>query len=205
MAAENPYLREAGYARRYRDQRFAAGTGEATHRREVAAVRRLLAEATASGGPWLDVPCGTGRLTELLPGPAVQVDRDLTMLRTCPAESRRACASVMALPWADGTFEGALCMRLLHHLQTSAERTAALAELRRVTRGPIVVSFFHALSVQHGRRLLARRLGKRRSGRGAITARRFRADLAAAGLRAARELPLRRFLSEQWLVLATPS
>ena len=201
---QTPYVREPGYPQRYRDRRFRSGTGPGTHGREIAAIRALLARTAARGGIWLDVPCGAGRLTELLPGRVVRVDQDLEMLRACPGGTARACASAHALPFVDAAFQGALCMRLMHHLPTSAERVAILAELSRVTAGPVLVSFFHSVSLQHARRVVRRRLGKTRSGRVAIRAHRFRGELAAAGLRAVHEIPLRRFVSEQWLVLAAP-
>ena len=202
MAPETPYVREPGYALRYRDARFTSGTGPDTHRREVAVIRALLARSGASGGAWLDIPCGTGRLSELLPGDVLRVDRDLQMLTACPAGTPRVCASARALPWPDDTFEGALCMRLMQHLADRDERVAILAELRRVTRGPVVVSFFHSICLQHARRVLRSRLGGRASRRIALQARNFRQDLAAAGLHAVAEIPLRRFVSEQWIVLA---
>jgi hypothetical protein len=205
MAAETPYLREPGYARRYRDERFTTGGGARTHRAEVRALGRLLARCGGHGGLWLDVPCGAGRLTALLPGPAWQIDRALPMLAACPPGGRRVCASALALPCADGAFAGALCMRLLQHLPSAEERIACLRELRRVTRGPVLVSFFHAGSLQHARRRLRRAFGGRASGRTAITARQFERELAAAGLRSVARAPLRRFVSEQWLVLAVPS
>jgi hypothetical protein len=66
------------------------------------------------------------------------------------------------------------------------------------------VSFFDAASLQHLRRVVARRLGKPRSGRGAVRWSTFRRDLHAAGWSVAAARPLRRFVSEQWIVLAAP-
>lgn len=203
MSAETPYLREAGYPQRYRDLRFATGTGRRTHRREVAAVQSLLGRADVRGGTWLDMPSGTGRLTHLLPGAAWQLDRDDGMLRASAPGHVRVCASALALPCGDGVFEGALCMRLMQHLPTPGERIACLKELRRVTRGPVLVSFFHALSIPHLRRQLRSRFGGRTSRRLAIGARQFRRELAAADLRFVAMVPLGRLLlSEQRIVLA---
>ncbi|MBL8737592.1 MAG: class I SAM-dependent methyltransferase [Planctomycetes bacterium] len=198
---ETPYRREAGYAERYRDRRFHSGSGAGTDRRERAALRRLLAQATWQPGPWLDAPSGAARMSAELPGPAVLVDRDPAMVRAAPGDWHRACASCHALPFADDTFAGALCHRLLQHIPTAVERCDILRELARTTRGPIVVSFFDACSVQHLRRLLRRRLGKVRSGRSAVTRPRFRAELRAAGLEVVAIVALRRFLAEQTLVL----
>jgi hypothetical protein len=201
---ETPYEREPGYALRYRDRRFTVGTGSRTDRRERAALRALLAHAVWSNGPWLDAPSGAGRMSDELPGPVVQADRDPAMVGACPPTRPRVCASVHALPFADGSFAGALCHRLLQHIPTPVERITILTELRRVTRGPIVVSFFDACSVQHLRRTLRRWFGKKRSGRCAVGWRGFRRELQAAGLRPVATRSLWPLLGEQTLVLCEP-
>jgi ubiquinone/menaquinone biosynthesis C-methylase UbiE len=123
------------------------------------------------------------------------------MLQACPPGLPRICASATALPFPDGTFTGALCMRLLQHLPHAKERTRILAELRRVTDGPVLVSFFDSRTLQHVRRVLRRATGKTRSGRCAITRTAFARELEAAGLRPLAWLALRRFIAEQTLVL----
>ncbi len=198
---ESPYVRELGYAARYRDVRFRTGTGAATHGRESSAISELLEIATVPAGPWLDAPCGAGRLSGLLPETPVQVDRDPEMVAISGAPER-VCARASELPFRDDTFAGALTMRLLHHVRTSDERVRILSEIRRVTRGPVVASFFHAVSLQHARRTVRRWFGRRNTGRCAVTWRQFRADLDAAGLRPVAWRAMRRFVSEQWIVLA---
>ena len=204
---ETPYLRETGYAERYRDQRFRSGTGTGTHRREVRALAALLAALpgdTDTTAPWLDVPAGAGRLTDLLPAAAsaVQADRDLSMLQAAGPGHRRICASAQALPFADRSFAGVLCMRLLHHVPGAEERIRILGELCRVSRGPVVLSFFHAMSLQHLRRVVGTRLfGRRPSSRVAIRFATLEDELGVAGLTVVKKQPLRRFVSEQWLLL----
>ena len=201
---ETPYVREAGYSERYRDQRFRSGSGVVTDHRERRALRALLATATAPAGPWLDAPCGAGRMSDELPGATIQVDRDPAMVAACGPGRPRACASVHALPFRDGTFAGALSHRLLQHIPTPVERITILRELARVTRGPIVVSFFDACSLQHLRRRLRRRFGKTRSGRSAVARGRFLAEVRSAGLQVLAVRSLRRFVAEQTLVLCAP-
>jgi hypothetical protein len=207
-ADETPYIRPGGYPEHYRDQRFAAGSGRRTHSRETRAICHLLDLAAELGpkaaGPWLDAPSGAGRMSTLLPGPVVQVDRDLAMLTASAGAGPRVCASVQRLPFRDRAFAGVLCMRLLHHIPTAEERRRILAELRRVSRGPVLLSFFHSVSLQHARRCLARRLYKARSGRSAVRWQDFAEDLRVAGLEVVATRPLARFISEQWLVLARP-
>jgi len=202
---ESPYLREPGYAVRYRDRRFLSGSGARTDRAERRALRALLQRCPAVAGPWLDAPSGAGRLSDELPGPVVQVDRDPAMLQACPGAGQRACASVHALPFAAHAFAGALCHRLLQHIATPQERVAILRELARVVRGPLVVSFFDACSLQHARRLLRCALRRRPPGRHAISRTAFRSELATAGWQPLAMQPLRRFLSEQTLVLCVPA
>ena len=205
-APPTPYVRPEGYAEHYRDRRFAIGSGPRTHRREARAIRALLATAapgaspTSDVRPWLDAPSGTGRLSDLLPGPVVQVDRHAPMLAACPGDAPRIAASVHELPFADAAFAGVLCHRLFHHLPTPDERVAVLRELARVTDGPILLSFFHAGSVQHLRRTVRRRFGKTRSGRVAVSLRQMLRDADAAGLRLAAARPLLPLISEQWVV-----
>jgi ubiquinone/menaquinone biosynthesis C-methylase UbiE len=201
---ETPYQREPGYAERYRDLRFGTGHGARTDRLERAALARLLAEAGCGPGPWLDLPSGPGRMSGLLPGPVVRADRDPEMLAAGGTQWPRVCASALALPFADRAFAGVLCLRLLHHVPGSRERTRMLGELARVCRGPVIVSFFDALCLQHLRRVLRRATGKPRSGRSALRRAVFAGELAAAGLRPVRWLALSRFLAEQTLVLALP-
>jgi len=198
---ETPYEREPDYAARYRDARFSTGSGAATDRRERAALRALLAQRSWPAGPWLDAPSGTGRMSDELPGPVVRIDRDLAMVAAATGTGPRACASVHALPFADGAFAGVLCHRLLQHIPTAVERITILRELARVTRGPIVVSFFDASSLQHLRRQVRRCLGKKRSGRSAVRRGAFAAELRAAGLQVVAMQALRRLIAEQTLVL----
>lgn len=203
--SETPYEREPGYAERYRDRRFREGSGSATDRRERRLLRDLLARTSWTAGPWLDAPCGAGRMSDELPGPTVQVDRDKAMVAACGAGRPRACASVHGLPFADATFAGALCHRLLQHIATPVERITILRELARVTKGPIVVSFFDACSLQHLRRCVRRRFGKTRSGRSAVPRGAFLRELLTAGLRPVAIRTRCRFLSEQTLVLCVPT
>lgn len=196
-----PYVREQGYAERYRDRRFATGSGPRTDVRERRMLRRLLARAEAQTGLWLDVPSGAGRMSSELPGRVVQVDRDPEMVRAIVDGDRRACACATALPFADGTFDGALCCRLLQHLPRKDERIAVLSELRRVTTGPVVATFFDSFSLQHLRRVARRAMGKTRSGRCAVSRAEFENEARQAGFTKVEFHARLRFLGEQTFAL----
>jgi ubiquinone/menaquinone biosynthesis C-methylase UbiE len=123
--------------------------------RERALVGRAIADLGARGDI-LDVPCGAGRLTDVLlerAERAVCADVSPAMLtharralRAPIADGRveLARATVGALPFSDDTFDSALCWRLLHHMAERSVRVRALAELGRVSRRGVVASFADA-------------------------------------------------------------
>jgi ubiquinone/menaquinone biosynthesis C-methylase UbiE len=183
--------RSADYAVR----RFPAGRA----RREERAFRRLV--ALLEHGRQLDAPCGAGRLGRALSaaGPVVGLDSSAAMLHGAAAAGGYRLlvhGDAFRLPFRDGAFAGAACVRLLHHLG-AADRRAVLVELRRVCSGPFVVSYFDAATLQA---LRARRKRERKGSRKAIRRAEFLEDLAAAGLAArafSRPLP---WIAEQTLV-----
>ena len=99
-----------------------------------------------AGGRWLDVGCGTGDdVREMaaagVRGVAVGVDNSVAMIeeakrRGTPAEVEFHVAEATALPFADGSFQASRADRSLMHVPDAHE---ALAEMARVTRGPVVV------------------------------------------------------------------
>ena len=110
-------------------------------------------------GAVLDVPCGLGRMGELLQsrgGSPVSVDISPDMVREARGAGGRGLqAEIEHLPLADRSVDGAVCFRFLHHLPTRAARVAVLRELARVSRRFVVLTWFHPVSAHHLRRLLA--------------------------------------------------
>jgi len=101
-----------------------------------------------------------------------------------------------ALPFADGAFAGAACVRLLHHLRID-DRRRVLRELARVCRGAFVVSFYDAATFQAWK---AKKKRAKTGSRKPIARAEFVADLAACGLAPlafSRPLP---FIAEQTFV-----
>jgi ubiquinone/menaquinone biosynthesis C-methylase UbiE len=89
----------------------------------------------------LDVACGTGFLTQHLPGAVTGLDASARMLEI--AASRVAGASFvrgdgLALPFPDGAFERVLTAHFYGHLE-AAQRSRFLREARRVAHEPVVV------------------------------------------------------------------
>jgi ubiquinone/menaquinone biosynthesis C-methylase UbiE len=101
-------------------------------------------EATVAALPaarTLDVACGTGWLTRHLAGPVTGLDQSAAMLaiaRERVPEAELVQGDGLTLPFADGAFERVFTGHFYGHLQ-EAERSAFLAEARRVARELVVV------------------------------------------------------------------
>ncbi len=58
-----------------------------------------------------------------------------------------AVRDVMHTGYPDRQFDAVVCNRLFHHFRESEVRIRALTELRRISRGPVIVSFFNAFAI----------------------------------------------------------
>jgi SAM-dependent methyltransferase len=102
---------------------------------------RALIDAAGVGPDWevLDVGCGPGALTAELAvfvgaGSVAAVDPSDTFVAACRERvpgARVALASAEALPFADGTFDGALAQLVVNFM---TDPLAGVREMRRVTR-----------------------------------------------------------------------
>lgn len=169
------------------DQRLVA-------RLEERAVAELVEVAAAPGERVLDVPSGYGRLSRIAAGGGgvrrvVLADVSREMLASARGRVRggapACCADVRSLPFADGAFDGALCVRLVQHLRGPDDRRVAFAELARVTERWAVVSVYRKAGLHH---LQRRFLGR---GRMCVSLDRLRTELREEGWRVRRvEKPL---------------
>jgi ubiquinone/menaquinone biosynthesis C-methylase UbiE len=130
-------------ARQYERSR----TGAAKWAAEQEELERL-ADQIPPGSRVLDVPVGTGRFAELLIGKEIEfvgIDVSEDMI----AEARKKIGgatqftfelgSIFHLPLADKMMDATFCIRFLNWLEI-AEVEEALRELRRVTRGHVVIA-----------------------------------------------------------------
>jgi ubiquinone/menaquinone biosynthesis C-methylase UbiE len=131
--------------------------------------RRGLIAAAGEGRPSsiLDAGCGEGFVTEWLSGAfggarIVGVDVRDDALREASGrvpEASFRCGDVCDLPFPDRSFDLVVCTEVLEHVEDPA---GALRELRRVSRGRLLVTvphepFFRAGNLLRGRHV--RRLG----------------------------------------------
>nr|WP_157872653.1 class I SAM-dependent methyltransferase [Bradyrhizobium sp. ORS 278] len=115
-----------------------------TFRARTAAMFGLLEQQDLSGQRWLDAGCGTGTLSRLLAGRGCEVtgvDASAEMIRRArhlPTGSEQTgalrfdqIATIEALPFSDGAFDGVLCASVLEYVP---DVPAALREIHRVLR-----------------------------------------------------------------------
>ncbi|MHC1769436.1 MAG: lipopolysaccharide kinase InaA family protein [Verrucomicrobiia bacterium] len=192
--------------------------GNARDCREQKCIERAL-EGVPRSARVLDLPSGTGRLLPMLHRRGyriVEADYSPHMLdqarllwkeylSSTPAAGSAEIAfevqDVMKTTYAGQWFDATICSRLFHHFSESSTRIAALKELRRITRGPIVLSFFNADTIDaRFKRLVNALRGRPLKARIPIPLAVFAEDVKAAGLRIDAKFPTRGSISPQTYV-----
>ena len=148
---------------------------------------RALALRVGPEGSVIDVPCGSGRFTEVFAGAKYLYSADLSedMLdvarENAPPGLRGEFiqASAMEIPLPDKCVDLAFCMRLFHHIGDPAVRDQLFAELVRLSRRWVAVSFYRTGSYRYYRKRL---MGRRLSGQ-PIPIQAFVDEAASHGLR----------------------
>lgn len=111
------------------------GVTYAHYRKPDPRVGRQIHRALGPACPVLNVGAGTGSYEP--PGRCVGVEPSTVMLAGRPAGSAPVGRGLAeALPFRDGIFNAAMAVLTVHHW---TDPVAGFAEMRRVTRGPIVV------------------------------------------------------------------
>jgi ubiquinone/menaquinone biosynthesis C-methylase UbiE len=208
--AKTAYL-NPGVAAQYDAQRFRSLRGRLGDRREKYVIGRLLAHVP-SGARVLDLACGTGRISELLMRQGFdtygadysQAMLDVARARLAPfgrLELRQADAA--ALPFPNGFFESATCIRFLGHVPPEV-RARVLGELKRVCRGPFVAAFYLEGSLPKLRSKIGKSLGKQEIAWYPVTPRDLTEELRRVGLKPVKQM---RFMpgSRTLLVLVGPA
>jgi SAM-dependent methyltransferase len=160
----------------------------------------------------LDAPSGYGRFVAALARVSRQslVCTDIDQPRLASLRAAPDCRGVSAvrsdlqgaLPFATGAFDLVFNLRYLHHTHTKGEQRVALAELVRVSRRFVLVSYYrrsnlHAL--QRAIQEVART--NRRRGPAMIDRRDFDRMVRAMGCRVVRDRPLLPWIHAQRVVL----
>ncbi len=195
----------AGY---YARDRFRSWRRAWLDRKERSCIRRLVARIGSEGGI-LDAPCGAGRLLSTLGGdrngPTIGLDGSMAMLQEAGRGEMGVIPLVQgdmrALPFLEDSFEGVLCLRILHRIPEIQERRQLLEELIRISRSWIVISFYDSQTPHAAR--------KRRRGRyDGMTRDSFEAEVKSLGWTVSKYWGMRRFWkahSQTLALLLAPS
>lgn len=177
-------------------------------RRERRILRTLLARCPA-GGTLLDVPCGYGRLLDLFAAHArevVEADLSPSMLALGRelhgglAADYLEC-SALAIPRPDAAFDTVVSIRLSHHLESEVARRAHIAELCRVARSAVIMTYFSSTSLKNRLRCLRARWNGKRP-KNAMARSEVAAAFASNGFQVVATVPLSRIGSGHDYVLA---
>ena len=155
----------------YDARRFQSRTGRRFHNAETKTIHDLLDKAELSGPirTAIDLPCGTGRISQI---PAergydlVCADISLPMLKASRKKivdlGRQAMftgADIYKLPFQDNTFDCVSCIRLFQHLNEQ-ESLGALKELGRISSRYVIVNFMYASGYYRVMRTLRQKAGR---------------------------------------------
>jgi hypothetical protein len=107
--------------------------------------------------------------------------------------------------FGDRAFDAVVCHRLFHHLVDSETRRLAIRELKRISKGPVLVSFFSIFSLSALIRLLKYKILKRSpTDRIPIHPRTLAAEFEREGLQITRTIPVCWGISPMTILVAHP-
>jgi len=130
------------------------------------------------GAVVLDLPCGTGRFTELVAACGHRLVRaDLSYQMVAHAWHLgpndhvlgSLCCDLARPPLAEASVDIVLVWRLFHHCRTPEDREMVLRQARRLARRHVIISYYNRASVTYWvKRTLRRLSGREPKARGAI-------------------------------------
>lgn len=186
--------------------------GHSNDQREKRAILRCL-EHLATGCHVLDFPCGSGRLLGILKEQGFKVsgaDSSASMLEQVREhygedEVRLYERDVFSSGFADNEFDAVICNRLFHHFIKSEDRKKAITELARISKGPVIFSFFNTYSLTMTYRILRKRLkGKKSTDRVAVPLAIIRNEVEECGMKIVTDIPKHWGISAMWYVIMEP-
>ncbi|MFQ5505984.1 MAG: class I SAM-dependent methyltransferase [Planctomycetota bacterium] len=209
-------------ARRYPDKFQRSWLRRASNRWEHGLVRRAVRRARIclGGNPMprlLDFPCGTGRFAPLLAslaGSYLAADHSGEMLKLCRSQLARAGfmersagfveGDARNMPLMDDSVDLACCIRLLHHFKDPGERRAIVREFRRVSTGPLVLSFLDGESMKQWTHARAAELAGEENRRAVLSRAELSREAEDVGYRLLRTWSVSGLFSGQTIALLDP-
>ena len=152
----------------------------------------------------LDAPCGVGRSTILLASMSYEttgVDLGIGAVKVAQRELKASNFSAMVevgnledLAYKDGSFDAILCFRVYHHFPNDEVRSRVVAELCRVAKDYVLISYFSPYSVTSLKRNLRSKLNIKHSIQHSTSLESVCKKFADNGFSLIRDIPQQRFL-----------
>jgi ubiquinone/menaquinone biosynthesis C-methylase UbiE len=211
---ELPYSAKTAYqsveaAETYDQIRFENLKGRWTDKREKEIIGEFLKDLP-KGSLVLDLACGTGRITEFLLSQGYRVwgvDVSKEMLRV--AEKKLSSfgksvdfsqAEAEDLPFEGKIFDSATCIKLFGHIPPEI-RIKILQELKRVTKGPLVVAYYISGPIANSKRKIRKFLTGNKAPWFPITKKCLSKEITLANLKILEEKRVLAFVSETLILL----
>ncbi|MDO8588895.1 MAG: class I SAM-dependent methyltransferase [Armatimonadota bacterium] len=182
---------QTGEADTYDAARFRSLKGRWEDRLEKRAMIMALRDVP-SGARVLDLPCGTGRITEFLLDLGYKVvGADISEPMMAHAREKLGDhpnletlqqADAESLPYADAEFDAVTSIRFSNHVPPDV-RLRVLKEMRRVSKGPIIISYCNPNTISALKRRVKALIRKPHAPWNPATPRQVAAEAAQAGLK----------------------
>jgi ubiquinone/menaquinone biosynthesis C-methylase UbiE len=195
----------------YDEHRFRTPARQRRNARKWAAIQKAL--ALANGVKTIvDLPCGTGRFTGHLARAGFEVvgsDISAEMMGQAAKLPSVQHANIRGyvradaekLPFKSKSTDCLMSIRFLFHVDPETRRRM-LREFGRVSRRWVIADYRHKYSFRYGVWKLTRALGLTKRPFERVSVKSMTAEFEDAGLRVAKIIPVRRGLSDKWVVLA---
>jgi ubiquinone/menaquinone biosynthesis C-methylase UbiE len=205
------FYQSSAVAADYDEHRFRTPKRQRRNARKWAAIEKALALATGVKTV-VDLPCGTGRFTGNLARAGYEVvgsDISAEMMGQAAKLPSVQHANIRGyvradaekLPFKSKSTDCLMSIRFLFHVDPETRRRM-LREFGRVSRRWVIADYRHKYSFRYGVWKLTRALGLTKRPFERVSVKSMTAEFEDAGLRVAKIIPVRRGLSDKWVVLA---
>ncbi len=205
------FYRDVAVAADYDEHRFKTASRKRRNVRKWRAIGKAL-DRVGDIRSILDLPCGTGRFTGHLAARGFDVvggDISLQMMREAGRSKFPPEASVLgyvqsdaeSLPFQTASLDGIVSIRFMFHVDPVTRRRI-LREMGRVARKWIIIDYRHRYSIRWLLWQLRRSVGLLEQVPERVSRRGMQSEFDDAGLKIREVIPVRRWLSDKWIVLA---
>jgi SAM-dependent methyltransferase len=205
------FYRDAEVAADYDLHRFTTPRRQRRNARKWSAICRALDEA-GDVGSVLDLPCGTGRFTGHLARKDLDVvggDISLQMMREAadspavrhPSIAGYVQADAEELPFRDRSLDCVVSIRFMFHVDPITRRRM-LREMGRISKRWLIIDYRHKYSARWVSWRIRHLLGRLDEVPERVSRGDLQSEFLDAGLTIRHVIPVRRWLSDKWIILA---